>query len=68
MGPGTSFVDLGGATLTPGLYKSTSTLALTGNVTLNGKGVYIFQIATGLTVSNTSKVILAGGATAANVF
>ena len=68
VGPGTSFVDLGGATLTPGLYKSTSTLALTGNVTLTGAGVYIFQIATGLTVSNTSKVILAGGATAANVF
>src|ERR1035437_8675760 len=68
VGPGTSFVDLAGATLTPGLYKSTSTLALTGNVTLTGAGVYIFQIATGLTVSNTSKVILAGGATAANVF
>ena len=68
VGPGTSFVDLGGATLTPGLYKSATTLGITGNVTLNGPGVYIFQIGTGLTVSNTSKVKLAGGATAANVF
>ena len=68
VGPGTSYVDLGGATLTPGLYKSTSTLAITGNVTLTGKGVYIFQIATGLTVSNSSQVILAGGAQAADVY
>jgi Ice-binding-like len=60
--------DLGGTTLTPGLYTSKSTLAITGDVTLNGAGVYIFQIKTGLTVSSTSKVILAGGATAANVF
>src|ERR1035437_6427142 len=68
VGPGTSFVDLAGATLTPGLYTSKSTLGITGDVTLNGAGVYIFQIKSGLTVSNNSKVILAGGATAANVF
>jgi Ice-binding-like len=68
VGPGSSMPDLGGTTLTPGLYTSKSTLAITGDVTLNGAGVYIFQIKTGLTVSSTSKVILAGGATAANVF
>jgi hypothetical protein len=68
VGPGTSFVDLGGATLTPGLYTSNSTLAITGDVKLTGAGVYIFQIKTGLTVNNASHVILAGGATAANVF
>src|ERR1035437_10389275 len=68
VGPGTSYVDLGGATLTPGLYKSTSTLGITGTVTLTGKGVYIFQIADGLTVSNASAVVLAGGAQEADVF
>jgi hypothetical protein len=60
--------DLGGRTLTPGLYKSTSSLALTGTVTLHGAGVYIFQIASALTVSNGGTVVLSGGATADNVF
>ena len=60
--------DLGGRTLTPGLYKSTSTLAITGALTLHGNGVYIFQIASGLTVSSGGSVVLSGGATSANVF
>ncbi len=60
--------DLGGRTLTPGLYKSTSTLSITGDLTLRGKGVYIFQIASGLTVNGSSRVVLTSGATAANVF
>jgi hypothetical protein len=68
VGPGTSFVDLGGATLTPGLYKSGTTLALTGILTLHGAGVYIFQIGSGLTVNDGAEVILSGGATAANIF
>ena len=60
--------DLGGQTLAPGLYKSTSTLAITGTLTLHGNGVYIFQIASGLTVGTGSAVVLSGGATSANVF
>jgi Ice-binding-like len=60
--------DLGGRTLTPGLYKSTSTLAVTGDLTLHGQGVYIFQIASGLTVHSGSRVVLTGGARAADVF
>jgi hypothetical protein len=60
--------DLGGRTLTPGLYKSTSTLAITGTVTLAGKGIYVFQIASGLTVNSSSGVILSDGADAADVF
>jgi hypothetical protein len=60
--------DLGGRTLAPGLYKSTSTLALTGTVTLQGAGVYIFQIGSALLVSNGGTVVLSGGATADNVF
>ena len=60
--------DISGQTLTPGLYKSTSTLSLAGTVTLQGSGVYIFQIASGLTVGTGGTVVLSGGATSANVF
>jgi hypothetical protein len=64
--------DLGGQTLGPGLYKSTSTLAITGDLTLDGRGnpnaVFIFQIASGLTVNSTSGIVLSGGAQASNVF
>jgi hypothetical protein len=60
--------DLAGATLTPGLYRSNSTLALSGTLHLSGSGVYIFQIGTGLTVNNFAQVILEHGAEAANVF
>jgi len=60
--------DLGGQTLTPGLYKSTSTLALTGTLTLNGAGVYIFQVGSALNVATGGTIVLSGGATADNVF
>jgi len=60
--------DLGGKTLTPGLYKSATTMAITGTLTLQGAGVYIFQMGTGLTVNTGAMVVLAGGATADNIF
>jgi hypothetical protein len=60
--------DISGLTLAPGLYKSTSTLSLAGTLTLHGSGVYIIQIASGLTVGTGAAVVLSGGATAANVF
>jgi hypothetical protein len=63
--------DIGGLTLIPGLYKFTSALSITGSdVTLSGTedDVWIFQIASGLNVGNGIKVILAGGAQAANIF
>jgi hypothetical protein len=60
--------DIGGQTLAPGLYKSTSSLMLSGAVTLHGSGVYIFQVASALTVSSGGTVVLSGGATADNVF
>jgi hypothetical protein len=64
--------DLGGLTLTPGLYKSTSTLGITGVLRLDGQGnpnaVFIFQVGSGLTTASGSQVILQGGAQAANIF
>jgi hypothetical protein len=64
--------DLGGRTLAPGLYKSTGTLNVTGNLTLDAQGdanaIYIFQVASVLTAAAGSQVILSGGAKAANVF
>ncbi len=65
--------NLGGSTLTPGLYKSTSGLEISsGDLTLNAQGnpnaVFIFQMATTLTTTSDRKVILTGKAKAANVF
>lgn len=65
--------NLGGLTLTPGLYKSTSGLAVSsGTLTLNAQGnasaVFIFQISTTLVISAGLKVILTGGAVASHVF
>jgi uncharacterized protein (TIGR03437 family) len=65
--------NVGGQTLTPGLYKSTSSLAISsGDLTLDAQGdpnaVFIFQIASTLTTTSGRLVILAGGANAANIF
>jgi uncharacterized protein (TIGR03437 family) len=65
--------NIGGMTLAPGLYKSTSSLAISsGDLTLdaggNANAVWIFQIASTLTTTSGRKVILAGGANAANIF
>jgi hypothetical protein len=64
--------DIGGTTLTPGVYKSASSLGLTGTVTLNGQGnpnaVFIFQIGSTLITASASHVALTGGTQASNVF
>jgi hypothetical protein len=65
--------NIGGLTLTPGLYKSTSSLAVSsGDLTFDAKGnasaVFIIQIASTLTTTSGRKVILAGGAQASNIF
>jgi hypothetical protein len=64
--------DLVGQTLTPGVYKSTSSLGLTGTVTLDAQGdshaVFIFQIASTLITGSNGSVNLIGGAQACNVF
>lgn len=61
--------NIGGQTLTPGLYKSTSSLAVSsGDLTLTGAGVFIFQVATTFTMTAARQILLAGGATADKVF
>jgi hypothetical protein len=64
--------DLVGQTFTAGVYKSTSSLAISGDVTLDAQGnpaaVFIFQISSTLTTGSGSHVVLANGATACNVF
>ena len=66
--------DIGGLTLAPGVYKTTSSqpsLGITGNLTLSGpsSGVWIFQIVSTLTTAaGNSQVIMSGGATSHNVF
>jgi hypothetical protein len=71
--PTTVAGNLGGLTLTPGLYKSTSGLEISsGDLTLDAQGdvnaVFIFQMASTLTTATGLHVILAGGAKASNVF
>jgi hypothetical protein len=64
--------DLGGTTLVSGVYHSTSSIGLTGTVTLNGQGnpdsVFIFQAGSTLTTASGSVVALENGAQACNVF
>jgi hypothetical protein len=65
--------NLGGRTLAPGLYKSTSSLAISsGDLTLDGRGnvnaVFIFQMGSSFTMTTGRRVIMTNGARARNVF
>jgi hypothetical protein len=57
--------DLGGGTLTPGVYCFTSSAQLTGTLTLDGGGdpnaVFIFKVGSTLTTATGSKVALING-------
>jgi len=74
----TSLGDIGGQTLAPGLYWSSSSLGITGDLTLDAGGdtnaVWIFQIgstlitAAGGAGNPASRIILAGGAKSKNIF
>ncbi|HEY3334957.1 MAG TPA: ice-binding family protein [Candidatus Limnocylindrales bacterium] len=59
--------ELGGTTLKPGVYAS-ATLGLTGTLTLDGQGVYIFQAGSTLITAPGSKVELTNGASACDVY
>lgn len=62
--------NIGGKTLTPGLYKWTTTVTMPSNVTISGgaNDVWIFQISKNLIMSSAVKIILTGGAQAKNIF
>jgi Ice-binding-like len=65
-------VDLGGLTLTPGVYCFSTSAQLTGTLTLNALGnsnaEFIFQIGSTLTTASSSAVVLINGAQGSNIF
>jgi len=62
--------NIGGKTLTPGLYKWTNTVTIPSDVTISGSStdVWIFQVAGDFTMSNAVNITLTGGALAKNIF
>jgi hypothetical protein len=62
--------NIGGKTLSPGLYKWTSTVTIPSQIKISGgaNDVWIFQIAGNLTQSSGVNIILEGGAQAKNIF
>ena len=62
--------EIGGLTLSPGLYKWATGVSISKDVTLSGgpDDVWIFQIAGTLKEANAARVTLAGGALAKNIF
>ncbi len=64
--------DLGGLTLTPGVYCFDSTAQLTGALTLNAQGnssaVFIFKVGSALTTASGSSVVITNGGPLCNVF
>lgn len=65
--------NLSGLTITPGLYKNSSSVMLSaGSVTLDAQGdinaIFIFQMGSTLTTGSGTSIILAGGADANNIY
>jgi hypothetical protein len=62
--------DIGGKTLTPGLYKWTSAVIIPTDITISGgpNDIWIFQVAGTLIMSSAVNVTLSGGAQAKNIF
>jgi type VI secretion system secreted protein VgrG len=64
--------DLGGLTLTPGVYCFSSSAQLTGMLTLNAQGnpaaVFVFQIGSTLTTASSSSVLMSNSGSSCNVF
>ena len=64
-------VDLSGKTLVPGVYKFDSAAGIdtpAGILTLNGNGIYIFQVGSALTTSTNSEIRAINGAKASCIF
>ena len=60
--------NLGGKNLVPGVYCQTTAPTLTGTLTLNGSGIYIFQIGSTLVTASGASVVLLGGAQPCQIF
>jgi len=64
--------DLAGRTLTAGVYRSDSSLGLTGALTLDAGGnpdaVFVFQAGSTLKTASASRIVLSDGAQACHVF
>ena len=64
-------IDLAGKTLGPGVYKFDAAAGIdtpAGILTLDGKGIYIFQIGSALATSGNSEIRLINGAKASCIF
>ena len=60
--------DLGGKTLTPGVYTFSSSAKLTGTLTLSGNGIFIFQMGSTLTTASNARVLVTNGAQGCGVY
>jgi hypothetical protein len=62
--------NIGGKTLTPGLYKFTSAVVIPKDIYISGgpNDIWIFQVAGTLKMSSAVKMTLQGGAQAKNIF
>src|SRR5659263_254848 len=62
--------NIGGKTLTAGLYKFTTDVVIPTDITIKGssKDVWIFQVAGTLKMSSAVRITLTGGAQAKNIF
>ena len=62
--------NIGGFTLTPGLYKWTSPLVIPASITISGgpDDIWIFQVSQTLIMSSAVNITLIGGAQAKNIF
>lgn len=62
--------NIGGKTLTPGLYKWSTDVTIPTNITISGSStdVWIFQISGTLKMSSAVRITLSGGAQAKNIF
>ena len=62
--------NIGGKTLTPGLYKWTTALIIPADITISGSStdVFIFQVAGTLNMSSAVRITLEGGVLAKNIY
>lgn len=64
--------ELGGSTMTPGVYSASTNIQITGTLTLDGQNnndsIFIFKAGSTLTTASSSKIELINGANPNNIF